>query len=52
MGTAVAGTTSASYGNFYQFGTSTNSWTNGSGASWNYDWKSPGGTDAGSANDW
>ncbi|MDD4151630.1 MAG: FISUMP domain-containing protein [Candidatus Gracilibacteria bacterium] len=39
------------YGNRYQFGKIDNSWTTGN-SSYSYDWKAPGGTDAGSANDW
>lgn len=40
-GATAAGTTSASYGNYYQFGTSTTTWTNGTAAN-NWDWKAPG----------
>ncbi len=47
----IAWTSSSSYWNYYQFGKSDTSWVN-----WNweyaYDWKSPGWTDAWSANDW
>ncbi|MDD2565395.1 MAG: prepilin-type N-terminal cleavage/methylation domain-containing protein [Candidatus Gracilibacteria bacterium] len=51
VGTILAGTTDISYGNWYQFGKTNNIRVNGNGA-YSSDWKSPGGTNAGSANDW
>ncbi|MDD3303065.1 MAG: prepilin-type N-terminal cleavage/methylation domain-containing protein [Candidatus Gracilibacteria bacterium] len=51
VGATIAGTGIASYGNIYQFGKSDISFSAGI-SSYSYDWKSPGGTDAGSANDW
>lgn len=43
--------THASYWNYYQFWKSDNSWVNAT-PSYTYDWKSPGGTNSWSANDW
>ncbi|MDD3302065.1 MAG: pre-peptidase C-terminal domain-containing protein [Candidatus Gracilibacteria bacterium] len=51
VGATVASSWDVSNGNKYQFGTASNSWNTGS-VTYSRDWKSPGGTDAGSANDW
>ncbi len=53
--TNIAWTTASSYWGHFQFGRNVSyedgTWTN-SNSSWSYDWKSPGWTNAWSANDW
>ncbi|MDD3302123.1 MAG: prepilin-type N-terminal cleavage/methylation domain-containing protein [Candidatus Gracilibacteria bacterium] len=51
VGSTIAGTGASSYGKYFQFGRNDESWNVGQSA-YSYDWKSPGGTNAGSANDW